>query len=62
MFIGPVSLGVLDIRLVLQPSKFDGLEYEILGWKIPGVVAVIKTRDLWVVGIYVAAGTGAVIE
>ncbi|WP_407124222.1 hypothetical protein [Weissella paramesenteroides] len=53
---------MLDIRLVLQPSKFDGLEYEILGWKIPGVVAVIKTRDLWVVGIYVAAGTGAVIE
>ena len=46
----------------LQPAKFGGLDYEILAWKIPGVVAVIKTHDFGIVGIYVAAGTGAVIE
>lgn len=46
----------------LQQAKFGGLDYEILSWKIPGVVAVIKTQDFGVVGIYVAAGTGAVIE
>ena len=47
---------------MLQPAKFGGLRYEILAWKIPGVVAVIKTHCFGVVGIYVAVGTGAIIE
>lgn len=44
------------------PSKFGGLEYDILRWTIPNVVCVIKTRDFGEVQIYVANGTGAVIK
>lgn len=44
------------------PSKFGGLEYDILRWTIPNVVCVIKTRDFGEVQIYVESGTGAVIK
>lgn len=44
------------------PSKFGGLEYDILRWTIPNIVCVIKTRDFGEVQIYVANGTGAVIK
>lgn len=46
----------------LLPSKFGGLEYDILRWTIPNIVCVIKTRDFGEVQIYVANGTGAVIK
>lgn len=45
----------------LRPSKFGGLEYEILGWAEPNV-AIIQTRDFGQVKIYVAPSTGAVIK
>ena len=45
----------------LLPSKFGGLEYDILGWSQPDV-AIIKTRDFGQVQIYVASSTGAVIR
>lgn len=44
------------------PSKFGGLEYDILRWTIPNLVCVIRTRDFGEVQIYVANGTGAVIK
>ena len=44
------------------PSKFGGLEYDILRWTIQNIVCVIKTRDFGEVQIYVANGTGAVIK
>ena len=44
------------------PSKFGGLEYDILRWTIPNIVCVIKTRDFGEVQIYVESGTGAVIK
>ena len=44
----------------LLPSKFGGLEYEILGWTMPDV-AIIQTRDFGKVQIYVAPSTGAII-
>lgn len=43
------------------PSKFGGLEYDILGWTMPDV-AIIQTRDFGKVQIYVAPSTGAVIK
>jgi len=45
----------------LKPSKFGGLEYDILGWKIPDV-AIIQTRDFGTCQIYVAPSTGAIIK
>lgn len=46
----------------LLPSKFGGLEYDILRWTIPNIVCVIKTRDFGEVQIYVVNDTGAVIK
>lgn len=37
----------------LSPSKFGGLEYEVLEWETPNVVAVIQTRDFGKVKIFV---------
>src|SRR5690625_653945 len=37
----------------LSPSKFGGLEYEVLSWDIPNVVAFIQTRDYGRVKIFV---------
>lgn len=45
----------------LKPSKFGGLEYDILGWTQDNV-AIIQTRDFGQVQIYVAPSTGAVIK
>lgn len=45
----------------ILPSKFGGLEYEILGWTMPDV-AIIQTRDFGKVQIYVAPSTGAIIK
>lgn len=45
----------------LLPSKFGGLEYDIIGWAQPDV-AIIQTRDFGQVKIYVASNTGAVIK
>lgn len=45
----------------ILPSKFGGLEYDILDWTMPNV-AVIETRDFGQVQIYVAPKTGAVIK
>lgn len=45
----------------ILPSKFGGLEYDILDWTMPDV-AVIKTRDFDRVQIYVAPKTGAIIK
>ena len=38
---------------ILYPSRFGGLTYDILEWKIPNQVAVIQTRDYGKVQIYV---------
>lgn len=46
----------------LLPSKFGGLDYEIIRWTQPNVVAVIKTRDYGEVQIYVGSDTSAVIS
>lgn len=46
----------------LLPSKFGGLEYDILRWTIPNIVCVIKTRDFGEVQIYVANDTGAILK
>ncbi len=45
----------------LLPSKFGGLEYDILGWTMPNV-AIIQTRDFGQCQIYVAPETNAVIK
>lgn len=45
----------------LLPSKFGGLEYDIIGWTQPDV-AIIETRDFGQCQIYVAPGTNAVIK
>lgn len=45
----------------LLPSKFGGLEYDILGWTTKNT-AIIKTRDFGKVQIYVASSTGAIIK
>ena len=45
----------------LLPSKFGGLEYDIIGWTQPDV-AIIETRDFGQCQIYVAQGTNAVIK
>ena len=45
----------------LNPSKFGGLIYDILGWTQPDV-AIINTRDFGKVQIYVAQSTGAIIK
>lgn len=45
----------------LNPAKFGGLEYNILGWTQPDV-AIIQTRDFGKVQIYVAPSTGAIIQ
>lgn len=45
----------------LNPKKFGGLEYDILGWTWPNV-AIIQTRDFGKVQIYVAPSTGAIIK
>lgn len=45
----------------LKPSKFGGLEYDILGWS-QNDVAIIQTRDFGQVQIYVASNTGATIK
>ena len=45
----------------LKPSKFGGLEYDILGWEMPDV-AIIQTRDFGTCQIYVAPSTGAIIK
>lgn len=45
----------------LFPSKFGGLEYDILEWSMPDV-AIIQTRDYGQVKIYVAPLTGAIIK
>lgn len=46
---------------LLKPSKFGGLEYDIIRFTQPNV-AVIKTRDFGEVQIYVAPSTGATIS
>lgn len=45
----------------ILPSKFGGLEYDILGWTMPDV-AIIQTRDFGKIQIYVAPSTGAIIK
>lgn len=45
----------------LKPSKFGGLEYDILGYSMNDV-AIIKTRDFGKVQIYIAKGTGAIVK
>ena len=45
----------------LYPSKFGGLEYEILGTPQSNV-ATIQTRDYGRVNIYIAPSTGAIIK
>ena len=45
----------------LLPSKFGGLDYDIIRW-VSGAVAVIKTRDWGEVQIYVGSDTDAVIS
>lgn len=45
----------------LLPSKFGGLEYEIIKM-VSSNVAIIKTRDFGTVQIYVAESTGAIIK
>lgn len=45
----------------LLPSKFGGLEYDIIRM-VDSNVAVIKTRDFGEVKIYVAPSTGAIIK
>ena len=45
----------------LRPSKFGGLEYDIIRM-VDSNVAVIKTRDFGEVKIYVAPSTGAIIK
>lgn len=45
----------------ILPSKFGGLEYDILGYSMPDV-AIIKTRDFGTVQIYVAPETGAIVK
>ena len=45
----------------LLPSKFGGLEYDVLDW-LSKDVAIIETRDFGKVQIYVAASTGAIIK
>ena len=45
----------------LLPSKFGGLEYDIIRM-VDKNVAIIKTRDFGEVKIYVAPSTGAVIK
>lgn len=45
----------------LKPSKFGGLEYDIIEMKNNNV-AVIKTRDFGTVQIYVDKSTGAIIK
>lgn len=45
----------------LKPSKFGGLEYNILGYSSKDV-AIIQTRDFGKVQIYIAPSTGAVIK
>lgn len=46
---------------LLKPSKFGGLEYDIIRFTQPNV-AVIRTRDFGEVQIYVAPSTGAIIK
>lgn len=46
---------------ILKPSKFGGLEYDIIRYSQTDV-AVIQTRDFGQVQIYVAKSTGAVIK
>lgn len=46
----------------LLPSKFNGLEYDILGYTIPNLVAIIQTRDFGKVQIYVGKDTSAIIK
>ena len=43
----------------LNPQKFGGLTYEILGWTVKGQVAKIKTSQFGTVQIFVGKGTGA---
>lgn len=45
----------------LRPSRFGGLEYEILGYS-QADVALIQTQDFGKVQIYVAKSTGAIIK
>ncbi|WP_404452389.1 N-acetylmuramoyl-L-alanine amidase [Virgibacillus necropolis] len=45
----------------LKPSKFNGIEYKILG-KPSGHVYTIKTRDFGKVNIYAHPNTGAIIK
>ena len=45
----------------LRPSKFGGLDYDIIKM-VSNNVAIIKTRDFGVVQIYVSKETGAVIS
>lgn len=52
---------VANTKGFLYPSKFGGLEYEVLGYPYPNVVT-IKTRDYGKVNIYVGKETGAVIK
>lgn len=46
---------------LLYPSKFGGLEYEILDTPQPNV-ATIQTRDYGKVNIWIASDTGAVVK
>lgn len=45
----------------LRPSKFGGLDYDIIKM-VSDNTAIIKTRDFGIVQIYVAKETGAVIK
>lgn len=55
----PIKQNALPTRL--RPSKFGGLQYEILGETQPHVY-IIQTDQLGKVQIYAGPGTGAVIK
>lgn len=46
---------------LLKPSKFGGLEYDIIRYS-QSDVAVIQTRDFGQVQIYIAKSTGAIVK
>ena len=51
-----------NAKAYLNPKKFGGLEYEVLGWMDKAkTLAKIKTSQFGTVQIYVAASTGAKI-
>ncbi|MDL4841730.1 M23 family metallopeptidase [Aquibacillus rhizosphaerae] len=57
----PVKNNKANWAGVLKPSKFGGLQYEVLDTPYRDIVT-IQTRDFGKVNIYVASGTGAVMR